>query len=136
MNQHQLCRHYEQQGDVEPLEETLNRLSLMIQNMHLFMVHTRAFHYEECSHKLFRRYMTTCKITGNAQKARKAWNALLRTSNARLLQDVEMCMTYVRTLVDYSKFASQAEADEYFDDAIRCLLPHTAYTVLPSSFIA
>ena len=116
-----MCRHYGKQNDKKPIEETLSRLSLLIQNMHILMVHTHAQKFEECTHRLFQRYITACHITGNAQKARSAWNALLRVGNDLLLQDVDMSLMYIDTLLQHSKQATDGTAEEYFDDAIRCV---------------
>lgn len=118
---HRKCRHYEKHDDKKPLQETLTRLSLLIQNMHILMVHTHAQKFEDCTHQLFKRYITACHITGSAQRARSAWSALLRTGNALLLQDVDMCMMYVDTLLMHSRHADDETSEEYFDDAIRCV---------------
>lgn len=115
-----MCRHYDKQDDKSPLQQTLARLSLLIQNMHILMVHTHASKFEECTHKLFQRYITACNIIGDAKRAKSAWNALLRTGNALLLQDVDMCMMYIDTLIQHSKQAADGTSEEYFDDAIRC----------------
>lgn len=113
-----LCRHYENQEDKTALKEAMTRLSLLIQNMHILIIHTKAQKFEDCTHQLFKRYMKTCNITGSTQRARSAWNALLRTGNALLLQDVDLCMLYIQTLLKHS--ADDDVSEDFFDDAVRC----------------
>jgi hypothetical protein len=115
-----LRRHYAHKDDKEPLQETLTRLALLIQNMHILMVHTYAQKFEDCTHQLFKRYITACRVTGSAEKARSAWNALLRTSNSLLLQDVDMCMSYIATLLTHSHNVDDGASEEFLDDAITC----------------
>jgi hypothetical protein len=122
------CRHCGQSSDTRPLKESLRRLSLLIQNMHNLMIYTKAHSFEHCTHHLFRRYIIACRLTGEAERARTAWTALLRTGNAVLLQDVDMSMVYVDTLLARSREDDTEGSQEYLEDAMRCR-PGTTFAV-------
>lgn len=105
------------------MAQAAERLAMLIQNLHHLMGFTTVRKFEHCAHNLFRRYITVCSLLGDAKRARSAWRALERTGHITMLQDVNMNMVYIETLLRASRSGRAADRGEYLDAAMQCAPP-------------
>lgn len=87
------------------------------------MAYTTVRRFEHCTHSLFRRYISVCSLLGDAQRARSAWRALERTGHAQMLQDVNMNMVFIDTLLRAARTASTEQYEDHLETAISCAPP-------------
>eukprot|EP00892_Ulva_mutabilis_P007714 jgi/Ulvmu1/5314/UM022_0108.1 len=113
-----VMRHHGAKEDKKELEAVATRLALLIQNLHHLMAYTTVRRFEQCTHSLFRRYVSVCSLLGDAQRVRSAWRALERTGHVQMLQDVNMNMVYIDTLLRAARTAPSAQYEEYLDTAV------------------
>lgn len=114
------CRTAAAQTDHEGIVAAADRLAMLIQNLHHLMGFTTVRKFEACTHQLFRRYITACGLMADAARARSAWRALERTGSVHMLQDVNLNMVYIDTLLRASRTARPPQRAEFLDAAMQC----------------
>lgn len=83
------------------LHSTLNRLSVIIQNLPLLLVErTSDREFNHSLLRLFRRYFTVCKLLKNVNKAQTAWRCLHETSQDNVLEDASIFQDYLFTMFE------------------------------------
>jgi hypothetical protein len=80
---------------------TLQRLSIIIQNLHLLMIPTRSIVFDDYIFKLFRRYFVTCNLLEDAERAHSAWISLHRAGMIKVLEHPMISLDYLSTLFQH-----------------------------------
>jgi hypothetical protein len=84
-----------------PVRDSVVRLALILQNFHHLMIRTEQYIFDACLADLFRRFFRACYLTVDSKRAMAAWDSARSVGLQRVLQDNEIAMNYVETLLSH-----------------------------------